>query len=288
LLIRGRECGLEALSNLGHDVRPFDLRRVSTEDVRIAQSISAACQGVDGVIHLAAVSRVIWAHRDPALCAAVNEGGVQNLCSALKLMRPAPWVLFASSREVYGQQDELPVCEDASPQPCNNYARSKVVGEEMVTALRDLGVVTAIARFSNVYGHPSDHPDRVVPAFARTAALGGKVLVEGPENVFDFTNVTDVTRGVLLLVERLFEEQLLPPIHFTTGRAFTLGELAQLAKSHCRMTFNIQPSAPRSYDVSRFYGETTRAREILGWSHETTIEDGFASLVQAFREMPGR
>ncbi len=273
----------EALSMRGHDVRCFDIRRSPGEDVRNASSLHEACRGVDGVIHLAAVSRVVWAQRDPVLCTEVNEGGVRNLCSAVRSMRPAPWVLFASSREVYGQQDELPVREEAELRPCNNYARSKVCGEEVVSALREHGVVTAVARFSNVYGSPADHPDRVVPAFARAAAYGGRIQVEGSANVFDFTCVSDVARGVLSMVEHVSEGQLLPPIHFTTGRGFTLGELAHLAKRHRTKDLEVHPATPRSYDVARFFGSTARAREILGWSPQIPIEKGFASMVHAFQ-----
>jgi len=275
----------EALSTLGHEVRYFDLRRDPAEDVRIAHSVNEACRDVEGVVHLAALSRVVWAHRDPLLCTDVNVGGVRNLCSAVRSMQPAPWVLFASSREVYGQQDELPVREDAELRPCNNYARSKALGEEMVTALRDHGVVTAVARFSNVYGSTADHPDRVVPAFARAAAHGGRVYVEGAANVLDFTCVSDVTRGVLSMVELLTKRQLLPPIHFTTGRGFSLGDLAKLATRHCATELEAHPANPRSYDVSRFVGSTARAREILGWSHLVSIEQGFASLVRAFKDV---
>lgn len=274
----------EALSRLGHEVRCFDVRRNPGEDVRIVHSLYEACHDVDGVIHLAAVSRVVWAHRDPLLCTEVNVGGVRNLCSAVRSMRPAPWVLFASSREVYGQQHELPVREDAELRPCNNYARSKVIGEEMVTGLREQGVVTAVARFSNVYGSTADHPDRVVPAFARAAAHGGRIHVEGTANVFDFTCVSDVTRGVLSMIEHLSDGRLLPPIHFTTGRGFTLGELAQFALRFCTKDLEVHATTPRSYDVSRFFGATSRARDILGWSHLIPIEEGFASMVRAFRD----
>lgn len=273
----------EGLSVSGHEVRCFDIRRNQAEDVRLAHSLYEACRDIDGVIHLAAVSRVVWAHHDPVLCTEVNVDGVRNLCSVVRSMRPAPWVLFASSREVYGQQDDLPVREDAQLRPCNNYARSKVSGEEMVNALREQGIVTAVARFSNVYGSTSDHPDRVVPAFARASAHGGRIYVEGAANVFDLTCVSDVTRGVLSMVEKLSKHQLLPPIHFTSGRGFTLGELAHLAKRHCTKDLEVHTASPRSYDVARFFGCTARAREILGWTHLIPIEEGFASMVRDYK-----
>ena len=67
-----------------------------------------------------------------------------------------------------------------------------------------------------------------------------------------------------------------------TGRGFTLGELADLAKRHCTKDLEVQPATPRSYDVSRFFGTPASAQQILGWSHLIPIEEGFASMVRAF------
>ena len=56
-------------------------------------------------------------------------------------------------------------------------------------------------RLSNVYGSVDDHEDRVVPAFARAAAFGDELRVQGEENTFDFTYIDDVARGIVLLAE---------------------------------------------------------------------------------------
>lgn len=273
-----------ALTRAGLTVRPFDIRNRPDDDVRNAQRLAAACDGVDGVVHLAAVSRVVWAHQNPALCRAVNEGGFDNLAAALRTCSARPWLLFASSREVYGQQDDLPVTEDAVRLPCNVYARSKVHGEDATLALRDDGFVTAIARFSNVYGAVDDHADRVAPAFARTAAAGGVLRVDGERNMLDFTHVDDVIRGVLSLIDEVRAGEQLHPIHFTTGRGVTLGELARLAQKEAMQPLTVQPHEPRDYDVSRFCGAPDRARDLLGWKSQISIEDGFAALTQAFAQ----
>lgn len=274
------------LSQYGHHIRPFDIRRRRFEDVRNTKALREACHDVDGILHFAAVSRVVWAQRDPALCTAVNEGGLGNLCDALRSAGRVPWLIFASSREVYGQQSVLPVHESAELRPCNIYARSKLAGEELVLGLREHGFVTAVVRFSNVYGSVYDYPDRVVPAFARAAVAGGVLRVEGTANMLDFTYIADVTSGVLKLVERVSAGDQLPPIHFTTGRGVTLGELAFLAQAQAQRSLEMQPHSPRDYDVSRFCGTTVRARELLDWVPRTSIEDGFAVLVRAYQQGP--
>ena len=192
-----------ALQTRGIEVRGLDLRGrgVDAGDVRDVEHVHAAVQDCDGVIQLAAVSRVIWAERDPALCRETNVDGLRNVLEAALQSRRRPWLLFASSREVYGQPTRLPATEDAPLRPVNTYGRSKVEGERMVEAAKTEGLRAAIIRLSNVFGSTTDHADRVVPAFARAAARGLPLRVEGAEHTFDFTHMDDVTRGILALVE---------------------------------------------------------------------------------------
>jgi len=102
-----------------------------------------------GVVHLAAVSRVIDGERDPARCWAVNVEGTRTVVEAAQSSPLRPWVIYASSREVYGQPSALPASEDCDRAPLNVYGRSKVAAEDLVTAS---GLAHAIVRFSNVYG----------------------------------------------------------------------------------------------------------------------------------------
>ena len=90
-------------------------------DVRDPRQVHAAVDGCGGVIHLAAVSRVATAQRDPGLCEATNVGGLSNVLQAAASSSRQPWVVFASSREVYGQPEQLPVREDSPLQPMNVY-----------------------------------------------------------------------------------------------------------------------------------------------------------------------
>ncbi len=82
------------------------------------------------------------------------------------LIGKAPWVLFTSSREVYGQPDDLPATEATALRPMNVYGRSKVAGEQIAQAALRRGLRTAVVWLANVYGATGDHVDRVVPTFS--------------------------------------------------------------------------------------------------------------------------
>ena len=82
--------------------RPFDVKLSPTDDIRNRPAIAEALKGVRGVVHLAAVSRVVWGERNPMLCAATNVDALADLLR-LCVEGSRPWFIFASSREVYGE-----------------------------------------------------------------------------------------------------------------------------------------------------------------------------------------
>ena len=270
----------------GFGVRPYDLKLTHCGrplDVLEPALLTDAAEGCVGIVHLAAVSRVIWGQREPDLCWRTNVEGTRNALRTARQARLRPWVLLASSREVYGQAAVLPVSEDTPLDPVNVYGRSKAAAEALCIGARSRGVQTAIARLSNVYGSTGDHADRVVPCFAARAALGLPLSIEGREHTFDFTHLTDTVRGLLAMIRVLTDgEQALPPIHLLTGKPTTLGQLALLASAAAGNRSPIVEAPPRHFDVARFVGNPSRAKELLGFSAEVELRDGVSQLVREF------
>lgn len=280
----GRAVG-ERLAARGVDVMGVDVRAARPDrriDVGDGERLGRLVAGASGVVHLAAVSRVIDGERDPDRCWATNVAATRRLLQAALAAPARPWVIYASSREVYGQQKTLPVAEDAPFQPINTYAHTKVRAEALVGEAREAGLPAAIIRFSNVYGRVEDYPDRVAPAFAAAAAGGGTLRVDGSGHGFDFTHIDDVGEAVVMVIEALAAGERLPPLHLVSGRRTTLGELAALAVSHGRPGCRIVESPPRTFDVRDFYGDPSRAEAIIGWRATTAVEEGIPRLVAAF------
>lgn len=276
-----------ALLNQNIYVQGFDHKLPHTHqdygDILDPAKLEEAVKSCDGIIHLAAVSRVIWGERDPDLCWKTNFDGTQNVLECATNSPKRPWVLYASSREVYGNQDVLPVKENAELNPVNIYGRSKAAAEEITLKERDRGSNTAIVRFSNVYGSISDHPDRVIPAFCLAAAIGQALRVDGSQNTFDFTHIKDVVTGLLKIIEKLTQgEQNLPPFHFTTGRATSLREAAKIANMAGGNKSEIIEAPSRSFDVSNFCGDATQTMGLLNWQPTISLEEGISQLLFNF------
>lgn len=277
----------DRLTRLGHDVRGLDLALPAGHpergDAREPDTVMAHAADRDGILHLAAIARVGASAADPGLCRTTNVGAVRAVLQAAWRLPRRPFVLLASSREVHGEPLSLPVPETAPIAPINVYGRSKAAAELLVEAARARGLRAQIIRYANVYGGIADHPDRVVPAFARTAALGGMMHVRGGANAFDFTHVDDAAAGTARAIEAMLAgEWDMPPIQLASGRPTRLIELARLAArlGQGRTTIVEEPSVAST--VSRFWGDPTRARELLGWQARIDLPTGLAALIGAF------
>lgn len=278
----------KALYPLGFEINSFDnayeTQHSEYGDIQDTQLVKHLASECDGIVHLAGVSRVITGEKDPALCWQMNVEGTQNILEIANNLPHKPWVIYASSREVYGQQDNFPVPENAPLFPLNIYARSKATAEQLVSNYRAKGLQTATIRFSNVYGSIHDHSDRVIPAFCRTAAFGGTIRIDGGHNIFDFTHISDVTDGVVKIIKQLqggcFE---LPTFHLVTGQGTTLLRAAELAKKASDKAIELLHTPSRSFDVGSFYGDPSLANNILGWKAKIMIEEGIAQFVQDFK-----
>ena len=279
-----------ALAARGHGVERLDLRCPAGDpghgDVRDPERLRERAAGCRGIVHLAAVARVAPAEEDPRLCWETNVAGTGNVLRAAAASPSKPWVLLASSREVYGQPDRLPAREEETPiRPVNVYGRSKAEAERVTLAARNGGGLnTAIVRLANVYGSPDDHPERVVPAFARAAAEGGVLRVYGRGTTLDFTHVDDSALGIVALVEALLAgERGLPPVHLASGRAVSLGELAELAREAGGRRVEVVDAPERNGSVAHFVGDPSRAWELLAWRATIDIADGMKRMVEAFQ-----
>lgn len=292
ILVTGHEglvgCHLMTqLKNAGYMPVGLDINTKNTEfrgDVIDKNRLKLAMKDCIGVVHLAAISRVVWGERDPELCWETNAEASKQLILLALESDHRPWVLVSSSREVYGEPISLPVTENSELKPVNIYGQAKLAMEKATLEARKHGLQTAIVRLANVYGGINDHTDRVLPAFCRAAVLGKTLRVDGLHHTFDFTHISDTIEGIMLVIDKLAAGEMnIPPIHLLPGIATTLGEAAHFAIQAANSNSNIQEAPSRSYDVARFVGDATRAKKLLGWEAKVTPEEGITQLVNDFQ-----
>lgn len=273
------------LAAQGHSVVEIDISAVTPIDITDPVALSGALADCDGVLHLAAISRVAEAQKHPFTTWAVNVDGTRNVLSAVLASRLNPWLIHASSREVYGSQPAEPIGEDTPITPLNVYGRSKAACESLAQCAIDAGANISILRFANVYGDIDDHSSRVIPAFTKAAELGSTLRVDDAGTCMDFTHVIDVCDGIVRVVDILSNgEKGIPPIHFATGEGTRLGTLAQLAVNASNGRCIVNEVERRASCVGCFIGNPQRAKQLLDWGHKTALISGSSAMVKGFAQ----
>jgi nucleoside-diphosphate-sugar epimerase len=184
-------------------------------------------QQFDGIVHLAAVSRVVEAEKNPSECEKTNIGGIYSLLNSIENASQKPWLIFGSSREVYGEQSMLPVKESAFKRAINIYGDTKIKGEKIFTDFaQKYDLNCAIVRFSNVYGNRYDIFDRVIPRFIRAIVTGAPLTIEGGDQLIDFTYIDDTINGLLKVIDYVAHgKNIIDDFHLCPGIGWTLYQL---------------------------------------------------------------
>lgn len=249
------------------------------------ECITSCLKGCDGIIHLAAVSRVSFGEQSQENCRRVNIEGTRNVVEAALASPQKPWILYSSSREVYGPQKIFPVKEDACLAPQNTYAFSKLEGEKIIQQAQEKGLRACILRLSNVYGTPYDYPDRAVPAFIKKALNNETIHCVGAENIIDFTSIKDVVEAIYTAVLRLNAGKTLPPMNIASGKGLSLYQAAQGIIKLLESPSKIIIHPGRSFDVKAYIGSNVCAREYLGWRPKTSFEEGVRNLAEDYKAL---
>jgi len=182
-------------------------------------------EGIDVVIHLASFPRQKVVNKNPAAGSKVMSEGLLNLLE-LSVKHGIKRFVYASSSMVYGNFDHNSTNENAVCAPIGQYGIMKLAGEWLVRDYtRQYGLNHTIVRPSAVYG-PYDVEDRVISKFFAAAMRDDKLIVNGADEMLDFTFVGDTAFGIALAATS--PGSLNKTYNISRGKAHTLLEAATL------------------------------------------------------------
>ena len=248
-LYRGRTENLAACSNRIRFVKG---------DIRDRHTLGRLTRGIQVVFHLAAQSNVIGAANNLRYSTSSNIAGTLNVLEAAR-QNGVRRVVFASSREVYGDPSSLPVAETAPLVPKNAYGMSKVAGEMCCAMLAGSKLETVVLRLANVYG-PRDR-DRVIPLFLENALRGRPLMLYGGGQVLDFIWIDYV---VTALIRAGLGDHIPGPVNVGSGEGIRIAELAQRILELTNSNSELRYLPGRGLEVVAFVADTTRASRVLG------------------------
>ncbi len=241
----------------------------------------------DGIIHLAAVSRVVVAQNNPEECIRTNIKGTETLLKALEnsiTQISKPWIIFGSSREVYGEPKKLPVKESFEKRFVNIYGDSKIQGENMFFSFsKKNGNNCLILRFANVYGNEYDLIDRVIPRFIKAIYFEQELTIEGGNQVIDFTHIDDTINTIVKAIKHLENnENIIDDFHILPGIGWSLYQLVEYIEDIVGKKAIIKINPKRNYDVEKFIGDPTKIKTILKSREFLTLKQGLKQAIPKY------
>jgi dTDP-glucose 4,6-dehydratase/UDP-glucose 4-epimerase len=279
-----------ALVDLGHEVVAMDNGwRADQEppegvepllaDVRDPEAVSAAIDGADVVVHLAAIQGTGNFYEKPELVLDVNVRGVLNVADACATHNVGRLV-FASSSEVYGVPDIFPTLESAPlvvPDPLNprwSYGGSKILGELAVSNVaRRRGFEFVILRYHNVYG-PRMGFDHVIPQFIRRLELGEPFTIQGDgEQRRSFCYVDDAVAATLAAVTGSRAAGTILNIG-NPREEVSINELAAMLSTIAGRPIEPQYVPFEGEGTRRRLPDVTKAEDVLGLDPKVGLEEG--------------
>ena len=244
----------------------------------------------DAVVHLAAVSAVPAAKKDPGYAWRVNLLGTLGLAEAVRIVSPGCVFLYVSSAEIYGASFRAGVAldETAAAAPMNVYAATKAAADLALGAMAEEGFRVVRVRPFNHTG-PGQSEAFVVPAFARqvariAAGLQAPVMEVGAlEPRRDFLDVRDVCAAYVACLRA----DLTPGAVFNiaSGVARRVGDIleALLGLAGVRAEVRTSGGLLRAGDIAVACGDAGAARGVLGWVPRVAWEATLANVLADWR-----
>ncbi len=256
-------------------------------DIRDFWTVIQAVEGVDFILHQAALTSVQRSIKNPLTTNEVNINGTLNILEAAKIHK-IKRLVYASSSSVYGDTPTLPKIETMAPNPISPYAISKLAGEEYCQVFyRVYGLETVCLRYFNVFGprqNPLSEYAGVIPRFILALLQGNKPNIYGDgEQSRDFTYVENVVQANLkaCLNESIGGET----INIASSQRHTINQLWNALAGITDRNLEPSYSKPKPGDIKHSLGDIGKAQKLLGYEVKTDFEDGLRKTVEHYKDL---
>jgi UDP-glucose 4-epimerase len=272
-----------------HNIRNFRGQvRVNISDVRDPHSMKYLVQGQDYLFNLAGQTSHMDSMHDPFTDLEINSKAQLSILEALRHHNPDVKIIFASTRQIYGKPDYLPVDEKHPLRPVDVNGINKMAGEEYHLLYNNVyGIRACALRLTNTYGpgmRIKDARQTFVGVWIRRILENQPFEIWGGEQLRDLNYVDDVVDAFLLAAAD----------EHANGKVFNLGakeivSIKQLGEILVKLApsakFEIRefPEERKRIDIGDYYSDYTLIRDILGWKPKTPLSDGLQKTLNYCR-----
>ena len=274
-----------SLTNVRHLLNYRNFKLVNG-DIRDFDLLEKIIRDVDAVFHLAAQIHVDRSIVEPKMTYEVNVLGTQNILEAAR-MYDVEKVIYASTSEVYGSTLYAPMDEEHPLNAPHPYGASKIAADRMCNAyIETYGMDVCIMRSFNLYGPKQKDSGYggVISLFTKRVLNNMSPIIYGNgEQTRDYTYVDDIVRAYDMVLN--YKKEIREPINFGTGKEIKIIDLANKIIELCGRRGNVKPVhvEPRPGEVQRLIADISKAKEILGWEPNYTIEEGLKKFIDWYK-----
>ena len=270
----------------GADANLAELPRVQVVrgDIRDKELVEKLVRDQEFIFNLAAFPFIPASYAYPRMTFEVNVTGTLNvLLAAMKEKADIKMMCHISTSEVYGTAQYVPMDEKHPLNPHSTYAVSKLAADRLCfTLYHEHGLPLAIIRPFNAYGPRETHP-YIIPVIISQLSTSDTLTLGNIESSRDFTYVADTTRGLLIAGQTPAAK----------GETINIGsnsdiKVKDLTYSIARLMgkkdvkINIDSKRLRPLDVERLYCSNEKAKKILNWTPQTSLEEGLQFTINWF------
>lgn len=265
---------------------------VNISDVRDRHSLPQFVRGQDFLFNLAGQTSHMDSMTDPEADLEINARAQLTLLETCRKHNPGIRIVFASTRQIYGRPDRLPVDETHPLRPVDVNGINKLAGESYHLLYNDVhGLRSTALRLTNTIGprmRVKDARQTFVGVWINKLVKGEALEVWGGDQLRDFTYVDDAVEAFLLAAAQPEAE----------GRVFNLGgppPVTLLALADLLIELNgggqrvvkTFPSDRKKIDIGDFYADYTLISEKIGWKPRTSLRKSLRQTLTYFRrELP--
>lgn len=258
-------------------------------DIRNLEDCKLAVEGMDYVLHEAALGSVPRSINDPIISNDVNVSGFLNMLVASRDAKVKRFI-YAASSSTYGDSTILPKVEDVIGRPLSPYAITKYVNELYADVFsRTYGIETIGLRYFNVFGH-KQNPDgayaAVIPLFVKQFMNHQSPLINGDgEYSRDFTYIDNVIQMNLLALTTNNPEAVNTVYNTAFGDHTTLNQLVHYLRDFLSEydasigAISIQYGPNRTGDIPHSLASIEKAKSLLGYQPKFSMKEGLKEAV---------
>ncbi len=265
-----------------------DCVKVNISDVRDEHSMSYLVQGQDYLFNLAGQTSHMDSMRDPYTDLEINCRAQLSILEACRKHNPDIKIVFASTRQIYGKPDYLPVDEKHLLRPVDANGVNKVAGEQYHILYNNVyGIRACALRLTNTYGprmRVKDARQTFLGIWLRLLVQGQSFEVWDGQQLRDFTYVDDAVSALLLAAAS----------DTANGQVYNLGgdcvislkDLADLlveVNDGGDYTLRSFPSDQKRIDIGDYYADWRSIQDTLGWQPSISMREGLAHSLAYYR-----